>query len=90
MKHLIVLLAISMPALAQQSYSPFVGRDYPNAVYWGDTHVHTKESWDAFSSGARLGREEAYRFAKGEVVTAHNGQQTRIRRPLDFLVVADH
>ena len=37
-----------------------------------------------------LGPEAAYRFAKGEVVTMHSGMKTRLRRPLDFLMVADH
>ncbi|MDA0789937.1 MAG: DUF3604 domain-containing protein [Proteobacteria bacterium] len=37
-----------------------------------------------------LGPEEAYRFAKCEVVTMNSGMKTRLRRPLDFLMVADH
>ena len=39
---------------------------------------------------ARLGPKEAYRFAKGEQVTASSGQPAKLSRPLDFLVVADH
>ena len=34
MKKLITLLAIAMPAVAQQSYSPYVDRNYPDTVYW--------------------------------------------------------
>jgi len=64
---------------------------YPDNVYWGDTHLHTNLSWDAYNSGNKnLGPEQAYRFAKGESVTAHNGMTAKLRRPLDFLVVADH
>ena len=33
---------------------------------------------------------DAYRFAKGEEVTASSGQPAKLSRPLDFLVVADH
>ena len=84
------LTILSQNSFTEETYSPHVERPYPTNVYWGDTHVHTAESWDAYTSGARLSREEAYRFAKGEAVTAHNGQETRLRRPLDFLVVADH
>ena len=72
-------------------YSPNVGKSYPANVYWGDTHVHTNLSVDAYNFGNRkLGPEEAYRFAKGKIVTAHNGMQARLHRPLDFLVIADH
>jgi hypothetical protein len=63
---------------------------YPTDVFWGDTHVHTSFSWDAYTSGARLSPELAYRFAKGEAITADSGEEARLQRPLDFLVVADH
>ena len=73
------------------SYSPWQGQDYPNQVFWGDTHLHTSVSLDANLFGARdLGPEQAYRFARGETVTATNGMQARINQPLDFLVVSDH
>jgi len=73
------------------SYSPYVGRDYPQNVYFGDTHLHTSISLDAFGDGnTKLGPEEAYRFAKGQELNGHDGKPVRISRPLDFLVVADH
>jgi hypothetical protein len=59
-------------------------------VYWGDTHLHTSLSMDAGAFGNRLGLDAAYRFARGEQVTASSGQDARLARPLDFLVVADH
>ena len=34
--------------------------------------------------------DDAFRFAKGEVLTGHNGMKVKLRRPLDFLVVTDH
>ncbi len=74
----------------QKTYSPYAGRNYPTRVYWGDTHLHTGASMDAGAFGARLGPEEAFRFARGEEVTAANGMQVKLSRPLDFLVVADH
>ena len=74
-----------------QSYSPAVDQIYPANVYWGDTHLHTNLSVDAYSYGNKLlGSEEAYRFAKGKTVRAHNGMEVRLHRPLDFLVIADH
>jgi hypothetical protein len=75
---------------AQKSYSPHAGRNYPTRVLWGDTHLHTGYSMDAGAFGARLGPEDAYRFARGEEVTASSGPRVKLSRPLDFLVVADH
>jgi hypothetical protein len=59
-------------------------------VFWGDTHLHTSYSWDAGLVGARLGPDDAYRFARGEEVTASMGVQAKLVRPLGWLVVADH
>jgi hypothetical protein len=75
---------------AQKTYSPYAGRNFPTQVFFGDTHVHTGASMDAGAFGARLGPEEAYRFAKGEEMTAANGMKVKLARPLDFIVVADH
>ncbi|MCZ6889078.1 MAG: DUF3604 domain-containing protein [Gammaproteobacteria bacterium] len=79
-------------AFGAESYSPDVERSYPTEVYWGDTHVHTSYSTgDAYLIGANeVTPAVAYRFARGEVVTAWNGMKARIRKPLDFLVIADH
>jgi|TARA_B100000959_G_scaffold24603_1_gene23838 hypothetical protein len=71
-------------------YSPFVDLEYPNQVFFGDTHCHTSFSTDAGMFGNKLGPDDAYRFAKGEAVVSSNGVRARLQRPLDFLVVADH
>ena len=71
-------------------YSPYANRGFPENVYWGDTHLHTSISVDAYTFGNRLGLEEAYRFARGEQVEATSGQLVRLVRPLDFIVIADH
>lgn len=63
---------------------------YPERVYWGDTHLHTSNSIDAFAFGAKLGPEDALRFARGEEVTSTGGLKAKLDRPLDFLVIADH
>ena len=67
-----------------------VDTDYPEQVYWGDTHVHTVNSIDAYGFGNRLDAEAALRFARGEEVTATKGEAAKLSRPLDFLVIADH
>jgi hypothetical protein len=73
-----------------KSYSPHAQRSFPSRPLWGDTHLHTALSVDAGLFGARLGLEEAYRFARGEEVTSSTGQPVKLSRPLDWLVVADH
>jgi hypothetical protein len=75
---------------AKRPYSPWAGRNFPTRPFFGDTHLHTSFSMDAGAFGARLGPRDAYRFAKGEEVTASSGQPAKLSRPLDFLVVADH
>ncbi len=64
--------------------------EFPDRPYWGDTHLHTNNSIDAFGFGVRLGPEEALRFASGEEVTATTGMVAKLSRPLDFLVISDH
>jgi hypothetical protein len=76
--------------LANPSYSPYAGRNFPTRVFWGDTHLHTALSLDARSAGVILTHDDAYRFAKGEEVTTSNGMKARIGQPLDWLVITDH
>ena len=54
-------------------YSPYLQHHYPDRVFFGDTHLHTSYSTDAGLFANRLGPDEAYRFAKGEEVTASFG-----------------
>ena len=71
-------------------YSPYASGSTRTRVFWGDTHLHTSYSMDAGAFGARLGPEDAYRFARGEQVESTTAGKVRLARPLDFLVVADH
>lgn len=75
---------------AKRPYSPYADRNFPTRPLFGDTHLHTAVSFDAGIFGARLTPRDSYRFAKGEQVTTNTGQQAKLSRPLDFLVVADH
>jgi hypothetical protein len=74
----------------QRPYSPWAESGFPRQVYWGDTHLHTGLSMDAGLFGARLGLEDAYRFARGDQVVSSTGQPVKLSRPLDWLVIADH
>ena len=58
-------------------------------AYFGDLHVHTKYSFDAYIGGVTSGPEEAYQFAKGQTVKVLD-DQVKIVRPLDFAAVTDH
>jgi hypothetical protein len=71
-------------------YSPYPDQHFPNRVFWGDTHHHTRLSFDDGLMGTHLGPEEAYRFARGEEVLSNSGQRAKLSLPLDFLNVSDH
>ena len=58
-------------------------------AYFGETHVHTSYSLDAYIGGARLTPDDAYKFAQGKDVTI-NGQAHNIKKPLDWAAVSDH
>ena len=75
-----------------QSYSSALADEtFPQSVFWGNLHLHTTFSADAFEWGNRsLGPEEAYRFAIGEPIASQDGSLAKIGRPLDFLAVTDH
>ena len=62
-----------------------------NNVYFGDLHIHTNISSDAYLFGNRLDMDTAYRFAKGETgATLRTGEYVEISRPLDFAALTDH
>ena len=81
------LAVAAVPTAADDAYAPTVRDTHPDTVYWGDTHVHTYLSGDAFGMGNRTTPDTAYRFAKGEEVVSAGGKRVRLRRPLDFLMV---
>ena len=65
--------------------------EYEKVLLWGDLHVHSNFSFDAYSFGnTSLGPDKAYEFAKGLPVKAPNGELAQLTTPLDFLLVSDH
>lgn len=63
--------------------------DGATSLYWGDIHVHTAYSLDAYGFGTMATPADAYRFARGEPFTL-GGETLRLSRPLDFVAVTDH
>ena len=59
-------------------------------AYFGDLHVHTNYSFDAFAFGTVASPYDAYRFAKGEAIKHPAGFDVQLRAPLDFYAVTDH
>lgn len=59
-------------------------------VFWGDLHVHTAFSMDAYVVGNRRTPEDAYAFARGAPDKLPDGSTVRLDRPLDFAAVTDH
>ncbi|WP_224483385.1 DUF3604 domain-containing protein [Robertkochia aurantiaca] len=78
------------PTTKKIQYSPYPEENYPNQVFYGDTHLHTSYSADAGMIGATLTPEDAYKFAMGQQIKSNTGLDVQLSRPLDFLVVADH
>ena len=88
MRSLALTLLLSVTGLTQASE----GTDTQTQVYFGDTHLHTTYSFDAFlNQNFTADPDTSYRWAKGEpVIHPFNRTRVQIGTPLDFLVVSDH
>ncbi len=83
--------AAPVPASTQTVSNASVIEENPlKNVYFGDTHIHTVLSFDAFLMGTRSTPDDAYDFAKGASIEHASGASMQMRKPLDFLAVSDH
>ena len=59
-------------------------------AYFGDLHIHTSNSFDAYTFGSLSDPKMAYKYAQGESIPHPTGYDIQLRRPLDFYAVTDH
>ena len=78
------------PNLARPEVVETTSTESERRVYWGDLHIHTSLSSDAFTMGVRAVPDDVYRFAKGATIEHGAGYPVTIARPLDFAAVTDH
>ena len=72
-----------------------IGRTLPapnpdRSAFFGDLHVHTTYSFDAYAMGTLATPYDAYRFAKGQAIPHAAGFDLQLKEPLDFYAVTDH
>jgi hypothetical protein len=71
-------------------FAPLSNAAESNNAYFGDLHIHTRYSYDAFFFGTKGSPDDAYDFAKGKPLMVASGEVIQLERPLDFYAVADH
>ena len=82
--------AVALDAAATPAERSDPGNPADRNAYFGDLHVHTRFSYDAFVFGTRADPNAAYEFAKGNAIKHPAGFELKLDRPLDFQGVADH
>jgi hypothetical protein len=85
------IAVVVLAGTAQAQNTSARTRNPQRNAYFGDLHVHTKYSFDAYIFNVRATPDDAYRYAKGESIRHAGGYDVRLTdAPLDFLAVTDH
>src|SRR3954463_14926148 len=86
------MVAVCASALVLSFGSPVSAQSNPlRDAYFGETHVHTSWSLDAWLFGNRMTDPgDAYKYFKGEPIKHPLGYEIKINTPLDFAGVTDH
>jgi len=96
MKKIILLISIMFgySSIAQTNGEPGKDKEGPNPiknVYFGEEHIHTSASPDAFAIGNRGTWADTYNYAMGkEIKLSTTGKSIKRRTPLDFIGITDH
>ncbi len=91
-------VSCAAPSAQDTGGAPYPGRAGASPVaaadrvaLFGDMHIHTMYSHDAFMGTVRTTPDDAYRYARGEAIPHPSGESIRLSgAPLDFLAVTDH
>ena len=59
-------------------------------AYFGNLHIHTSWSNDAYNMDVRSTPDDSYLYGKGEPVRIQSGAMVQLERPLDFMGVTEH
>ena len=77
-------------ALDNSKVSQEIERNTNRDAFFGDLHVHTMYSFDAFIFGTTASPDDAYRYAKGGAIKHPLGFDMQLDDPLDFYAITDH
>ncbi len=69
---------------------PCASREPLRRAWWGELHVHSALSFDAYMWDVRATPDDTYRYAKGEEIPFPGARTGRLERPLDFAALTDH
>ena len=67
-----------------------VTKPLERSAWFGETHVHSSFSFDAYIYNVRATPDDAYRYAKGEAIFHTSGKDIQSARAIDFMAVTDH
>jgi hypothetical protein len=84
MKHWVAILSLAIGTISA------VAEPSNRRALFGETHIHTRWSFDAYIFIVRATPDDAYEFAKGEPLKHPLGKTYQLSRPLDFMAVSDH
>jgi hypothetical protein len=89
---LLVGICLHPSPASSQTTAPTAPQPNPERqAFFGETHVHTSWSFDAFIFGNHVtGPADAYKYAKGETIKHPLGYDIKITTPLDWMGVTDH
>ncbi len=94
--YLLFIIACQSPASEKsnaeknKSANQYVAQNAQKNAYFGDLHIHTSWSFDAFIYNVRTNPDDAYAFGKGQPIDHFVLDKVQIDRPLDFMAVTDH